>query len=190
MGLIIRGEGYVGAAPPSEEDPPDSFQEWRTPHEVFSTLNAAFGPFGLDAAADEQNAKCLSYLGEKENALSLDTKWLSATGNVWCNPPYRKVLDWVERADVAVQRDECARVVLLLNAEPGTKWFNRAVLNHEVQLFQGRVKFDLPPGMTNRRRPAKSQCVVIIEKDGFRGVTAIRRAADGVLLHDLTEIPR
>lgn len=180
-----------GAKPLPAEDPPDSFQAWRTPDSIFEALNLELGPFGLDAAADADNTRCLLYLDESRDALCDTTRWSTGSpdGTVWCNPPYRKVMAWLKRARLAVAMGECRRVVLLLNAEPGTKWFNLAVLEHEVQLFAGRVKFDLPPGMKNQRRPAKSQCVVIVEKDGLAGVTAIRDARDGTMIHDLLERP-
>ena len=183
------GAAPVAAEAPADEDPPDSFQAWRTPEALFRTLNVDLGPFGLDAAADAANTKCALFLSEAENALSDTTRWIpgSRDGNVWCNPPYKKVMAWLQRARLAVAWGECARVVMLLNAEPGSKWFNLAVLEHEVHLFAGRVKFDLPPGMKNRKRPAKSQCLVIIEKDGLKGVTAIRDANTGAMLHDLLE---
>jgi phage N-6-adenine-methyltransferase len=168
----------------------ESFQAYRTPQKVFSAINADLGFFGLDAAADRDNALVLSYLDEAANALSPDTRWLSPTGYVWCNPPYKKILPWVLRAELAVDRKECERVVMLLPAQVSSKWFIRSVLRHEVQFFEGRICFDKPPGVENRRSPAIANCLVVIDRDGLRGVTAIRSAKTGVVLHDLTDLPK
>lgn len=168
----------------------ESFQAYRTPQRVFSAINADLGPFGLDAAADNDNALCLEFLDESRDALSKDTRWFSGTGKVWCNPPYKKILPWVLRAELAVERHECDRVVLLLPAQVSSAWFIRSVLEHEVQFFKGRICFDKPPGVENRRSPAIANCLVVIERDGLRGVTAVRDAKTGVMLHDLTDLPK
>jgi phage N-6-adenine-methyltransferase len=166
-----------------------SFQAYRTPHNTFSVLNADLGPFGLDAAADSENAKCYSYIDESMNALADTTLWYSPTGNVFCNPPYKKIGPWIERAERAVEKGECTRVVFLLPAMVSSKWFVRCAQRHEVQLYQGRIPFDLPAGVENKRSPAISNCVVVIEKDGLRGVTAWRDAKTGVVVFDYTDLP-
>lgn len=166
-----------------------STQIYRTPNHVFTPLNLDLGPFGLDAAADENNTKCLEFLDEARNALSPDTKWYSGTGKVWCNPPYKKILPWVLRAEKAVEDGECERVVLLLPLI-AAKWFTRCLINHEVQIYDGRIAFDLPEGMTNKRSPANASIAVVIEKDGLKGLTAVRSAKTGQVIHDFTETAR
>lgn len=44
---------------------------WRTPPEIFEALNAEF-IFGIDVCASHENAKCVSYFTEEQDALSLN----------------------------------------------------------------------------------------------------------------------
>ena len=47
-------------------------QDWETPDELFDPLNAEFN-FTLDVCANADNAKCVDYFSEKDNALA--QKW-------------------------------------------------------------------------------------------------------------------
>ncbi|WP_442890768.1 DNA N-6-adenine-methyltransferase [Arsenophonus sp. PmNCSU2021_1] len=64
---------------------PKSFKDrWRTPVDVFKTLDAEFG-FKLDAAADKSNALCKAFLTEQQDALKCD--WNNEEA-IFCNPLY------------------------------------------------------------------------------------------------------
>jgi phage N-6-adenine-methyltransferase len=160
----------------------NSFQAWRTPKHIHEALANDFGQFDLDAAADLDNAIAGAFLSEAANALTLTTRWEADC--VWCNPPYKKILPWVERARLAVSRTEAKRVVMLLPAQVSSKWFTVAVTHGEVQTYQGRICFDLPPGMPNARRPAIANLVVIFGTHR-RGLTGIRSAKTGALIETL-----
>ena len=58
--------------------------DWRTPRAFFYDLDCEFN-FGLDAAANRENAKCLNYFTPEDNGLS--QSW-AGYGSVFCNPPY------------------------------------------------------------------------------------------------------
>ena len=60
---------------------------WITPDYIVKWVEKEFGPIGLDAAADVNNAVALHFIDEKMDALV--TPWKSSE-NVWCNPPYGK----------------------------------------------------------------------------------------------------
>lgn len=67
--------------------------DWRTPAKLFAELDAEFA-FDLDAAADDDNAKCDMYFTKRDDALSRD--WGGFT--VFCNPPYGRNLGaWVAK---------------------------------------------------------------------------------------------
>lgn len=165
------------------------FQAYRTPQHIFTPVALDLGPFGLDAAADADNSKCLEFLDAEKDALSAATKWYSGTGKVWCNPPYKKILPWILRAELAVEREECTRVVFLLPLL-SAKWLTRCLMRHEVQVYDGRIAFDLPPGMENSRSPAAGSVLVVIEKDAPPGLTAIRSAKTGQVIHAFLESRR
>ncbi len=93
-----------------------------TPQRFFDELNAEFG-FRLDAAANEDNAKCANYFTREENALL--HPW-AAYENIFLNPPYgREIGAWITKA-----RDESlkgATVVCLLPARTDTKIFHSVI---------------------------------------------------------------
>ena len=110
--------------------------EWWTPDEFFRQVEEKEGPFDLDAAASALNAKCSRFYSEEVN--SLDQKWF---GRVWCNPPYRKILQWVKKAHDEVTSGNCEKVVLLLPSDTSTQWFHFAFEHGRVEFLKGRLKF-------------------------------------------------
>lgn len=112
--------------------------EWWTPDDLFAELWNEFGPFDLDAAASEQNAKCPLFFTIVDDGLSQPWK-----GRVWCNPPYRNLIRWVEKAWYEVSREGGADlVVLLLPAQTSTRWFHDYALKHgELYWVRGKRRF-------------------------------------------------
>ena len=114
--------------------------EWATCSKFFAGVQARWGPFQLDVAANDSNAKCDRYYTKEVDGLS--QPWCA--NNVWCNPPYgRNVGDWVEKATLAVDLGECDRVVMLLKATTDTKWFHSFAFprSNLIGFVQGRLKF-------------------------------------------------
>lgn len=111
--------------------------EWYTPDEVFLPLQAEFGPFDLDAAASAFNTKAPKFYSEDQN--SLEQPW---HGRVWCNPPYRKLIDWCRKAWHEVTEGNADLVVMLLPNQTSTAWFHDyATKLGEVRFLRGRVSF-------------------------------------------------
>lgn len=128
--------------------------EWETPWELFLELDGEFH-FTLDPCATKDNAKCEVFYTQEDDGLSLP--WF---GNVFCNPPYGRVISsWVVKAvrEVGENPDvEC--VVLLLPARTDTKWFHQHIYHkHEVRFMQGRVRF----GEEKAGAPFPSMIVVV-----------------------------
>lgn len=126
--------------------------DWETPDSLFGTLSADLGPFVLDAAANESNHKCDTWLGPggvHEDALSVSWHQWLMVGNVWLNPPYSKKLQpaFVTKAcaeviDLAWDGVAHGKVVCLLPARTDTKLFHEWILPYgKVQFLKGRVKF-------------------------------------------------
>jgi len=112
--------------------------DYRTPEDLYEGLNHRFGPHTLDAAANEQNAKCSDYFTVETNGLF--QKW---SGNVWLNPPWHSIDPWVDKAILSAE--EGATVTLLLPCRTGTKWFGKVIKRADsIHFIRGRVSFTGP----------------------------------------------
>ena len=127
--------------------------EFWTPDEAFNNLSQRYGPFTLDAAASALNTKCTKYWSEADDALSKD--WC---GVVWCNPPYRKILNWIQKAHQEVKNGNAKRVVMLLPSHTSTTWFHYALEHGTVEFIKGKLKFGGLPGV-----PFFGSVVVVFE---------------------------
>jgi len=101
-------------------------EEWATPSEVLSGLDAEFH-FDFDPCP---------LGGTEDGTAPLFVKW--GGRRVFCNPPYgpgiRPFLERGLEADVAV---------FLIPARIDTKWFHEVVLPHakEIRFIKGRLRF-------------------------------------------------
>lgn len=112
--------------------------EWYTPDSVFLPLAEEFGPFDLDVAASALNTKAKLFYTDEDDALT--KPW---PGVVWCNPPYRQLLKWCEKAWSEIQEGNAKRVVMLLPAHTSTAWFHDYALAKArvVRFLRGRISF-------------------------------------------------
>ena len=118
---------------------------WRTPQEVFNTLNKEFN-FVADMAADHKNAKCKVFFNEADDSLSFD--WANKLNAqypadlnkyVWVNPPYSKPMPWIEQVIIAQSKGLGA--VMALNQDTSVSWFTRAIeFVSEVRFIIGDKK--------------------------------------------------
>ncbi|HGJ5855238.1 MAG TPA: phage N-6-adenine-methyltransferase [Arsenophonus nasoniae] len=118
---------------------PKPFKDrWRTPIEVFKTLDAEFG-FKLDAAADESNTLCKAFLTEQQDALKCD--W-NSDGAIFCNPPYSKIMPWVNKAAEQCRKQN-QTIVMLLPSDTSTAWFYEGLNTADEIRFitEGRLSF-------------------------------------------------
>lgn len=123
--------------------------EWETPIELFNKLNQEF-KFVLDPCANENNAKCERWFSMEENGLC--QSWVG--GNVWCNPPYSNVKEWVKKAYYEMV-DYHVTTVMLLPSRTDTRYFHGYIWDRsnnqfrrgiKVRFLKGRLKFG---GATN-----------------------------------------
>lgn len=106
---------------------PDAIrQKWQTPPWLFAWAVKRFGPFGIDVAAEKENALCDCYLDEKMDALKDGVEWGAEGGLAWCNPPYAEPLPWIVKA-VQQAKDRDVTTVFLLNSDASTAWFKKAL---------------------------------------------------------------
>ena len=112
--------------------------EWFTPPDLFAEILERFGPFTLDVAADELNAKCAEYFTAEQDGLK--QPW---HGRVFCNPPYQNLIRWVKKAHDETRRPDGPEIaVLLLPAHTSTAWFHDYALPHaELYWVRGKRRF-------------------------------------------------
>ena len=104
---------------------------WRTPNEIFNTLDKEFN-FFADMAADHENSKCKLFFNEADDSLSFDWSYrinaqypANLNKYVWLNPPYSNPMPWIKQAAQA-QLDGLG-VVMLLNNDMSVGWFAEAL---------------------------------------------------------------
>jgi phage N-6-adenine-methyltransferase len=111
--------------------------DWYTPEPLFRAIAEKYGPFTLDAAANENNTKCAEYFTEQQ-----DGRACTWHGRVWCNPPYHDLIKWVKKAYDETKSGNCEIAVLLLPAQTSTAWFHDYALPFaEICWIRGKQKF-------------------------------------------------
>lgn len=104
---------------------------WRTPPELFYTLDIEFN-FVADMACSNENKLCDLGFTEEDNSLELD--WAleisvfapdNINGYAWLNCPYSNPMPWVKKA--LESQSNGLGVVMLLNADTSVGWFAEAL---------------------------------------------------------------
>jgi len=113
-----------------------SFQSWQTPFWFYTRL-AKRWTFTLDAAADKQNTLCTNWYDGTEGCDGLIEPWDFVT---YCNPPYKNIMPWVEKAITEAERGSTS--VLLLPARLETKWFDMYSVLCETEIITPRLPFE------------------------------------------------
>lgn len=97
-----------------EADPNERYTPWP----FFRELNAEFR-FTLDVCATAESAKCERYFTKADDGLQ--KRWFGE--NVWCNPPFDNIGDWVRKAWIA----DAELVVMLVPAWTDRAWWQGLV---------------------------------------------------------------
>ena len=117
--------------------------DWRTPRWLFAQLDAEFGGFDLDAAADKDSALCAHYYTEERDALKQD--WGKDGENIWLNPPYGRLIGkFVAKAYAETLKYPTLTVVMLVPSRTDTKIWHAHCALGEVRFIRGRLKFENP----------------------------------------------
>jgi len=135
--------------------------ERETPQTFFEELNEEFH-FTLDVAAADLNTKCPHYYTSYYNGLICP--W---NGRVWCNPPYSEIGKWLQKATEEIETNpRCEVIVMLLPADPSTKWFEKWVEkpNRTIRWVRPRLKFSTPDGPYKAGAKQPSMLVIFEEK--------------------------
>jgi len=126
--------------------------DWATPRALVEDLEKRFGKFTLDPCATAENAVCEKFFTKEQDGLK--ETW---TGNVFMNPPYSKVKDWIKWAWSC--SGDGTRVVCLVPSRTDTAWFHDYALKYgKIEFFRGRIKF-----MGAKSSAPFPSCLVIFE---------------------------
>lgn len=118
---------------------------WATPQWLFDALDKEFN-FGLDAAANKDNAKLPLFITEQGN--SLKQEWIDYTmlgrNSVWLNPPYSRgmIAKFMKKALEQSKKHKLI-VVLLVPATADASWWPKQA--NEIRFItNGRISFINP----------------------------------------------
>jgi phage N-6-adenine-methyltransferase len=124
---------------------------WRTPPEVFAMLNKQYGPFTLDAAANEENHLCEYWYGPGSKYPDALAEAWGGSGlvRVFCNPPYNKTAEFIKKAHDEAVAGNIRSATLLVPATTDVKWFHEYVWRNPYAVLdfsKGRIRFLRPDG--------------------------------------------
>ena len=115
---------------------------WQTPDWLFQKLNEEF-VFELDAAASNENAKCLRFYTQEIDALKQE--WGKDANTIYVNPPYGRLVGiFCKKAREQTLKYPNLTVVMLIAARPDTRWWHENCAPGEVRFLKGRLKFINP----------------------------------------------
>jgi phage N-6-adenine-methyltransferase len=144
--------------------------EWGTPQDLFDVLNKVHGPFDLDVAASEGNAKAPTYFTRENSGLTQD--WF---GKAWMNPPFGHGVDvWFDKVVKEFLAGHCERIVVIVPNRSDTKWFHNSIMPYASILYviKGRLNYLRDDGY-NKAAPFPS--IVAVFEKGQQGPPAIRQ---------------
>lgn len=116
---------------------------WSTPKEVYDALNDEFN-FTFDPCP----------LHNSSGVSGLDLVW---NGNIFCNPPYSRISDWIKKGYASYLQG--SNVVFLIPSRTDTRYWHDYVMRAtEIRFIKGRLKF----GGAKNSAPFPS-CIVIFK---------------------------
>lgn len=137
----FQSVGYTGGS-----------DEHDTPVDFFAPIAEAVDGFDLDPSASETSDLADRNVTKDEDGLSIP--W---HGDVWLNPPYSEVADWLEYAKRQYEHGNADRIVSLVFARTGTRWWHDHAASADLRcLVKGRLTF----GGAENSAPAPSAVLV------------------------------
>lgn len=118
--------------------------DWATPKWLYDKLNEEFR-FTFDPCP-----LCSTFDG-------LEVPW---EGNIFVNPPYSKVKQFLIKAHKEMQEGRAKVCVFLVFSNTDTAWFHDYVLDKaEIRFLRGRIKFDREDSKGNSAMRPSMVCV-------------------------------
>ena len=157
-----------------------SIQERRTPRWLFDFLDARFGPFVLDAYAEEHNALCDHFFDAKDDGHT--AQWEDAT---FANPPFEDMRPVFAQA--VRMAEEGIRSCIVSPVGCSQAWYHELAILGTVWCPDRRINFDLPDGTPTKA--ADRDTIIVTFGPGHENDDSV----DGVfrvLQLELPEAPR
>jgi phage N-6-adenine-methyltransferase len=137
----FQSVGYTGGS-----------DEHDTPIDFFAPIAESLHGFDLDPCASATSDLANRNVTKDEDGLS--RPW---TGDVWLNPPYSEVADWMAYARQQYEHGNAKRIVALVFARTGTRWWHDNATTADLTCFvKGRLTF----GNAENSAPAPSAVLV------------------------------
>ncbi len=113
--------------------------EWYTPKQYIESARKVMGSIDLDPASSKEAQKIVraaKYYDSKADGLT--KKW---KGNIWLNPPYNIVRQFVDK----LLDSPFDQAIVLVNNATETEWFARLAERSSAMVFHtGRIRFATP----------------------------------------------
>lgn len=125
---------------------PGNKDHWRTPDELFDTLDTIYD-FNLDVAASHGNNKCTTYFTEEISALKQE--WgmnPSYKVNAFCNPPFSLKKEFIIKTIEQVDKHPLLKVVMILPTGFNTQLWHRYIL---PRIVKGTARLLVPSKRIN-----------------------------------------
>jgi phage N-6-adenine-methyltransferase len=117
----------------------ESKQDYSTPKDFLSAVEARFGPITFDLAANGRNKKHARFFSPKDDSLVQD--WSLCGAHRWLNPEFGLIAPWARKCAETNCSDGI--ISLLTPAAVGADWFSDHVHGKALVLaLNGRLSFD------------------------------------------------
>lgn len=135
----------------------DNFE---TPDYIYNQLNRIFN-FQMDVAASKLNAKTPNYFTITNSALEND--WFFRS---FCNPPFSKKAEFIQKADEQIQKEICPICVMILplNCMDTKIWHEVIEGRYYYEILKGRISFIDPDTKTPKKGNNSGTVIVYFKK--------------------------
>lgn len=150
----------------SSNTPISSRDSWQTPQWLFDYAERDQGPFDIDLAASESNAKCDDFYSADDDSLAFD--WFMHNDAGWCNPPYSETGKWLEKGMIEAQKG--FKSVFLVPTPNGENYWRHVFgWATEIIFINGRIAFELPDDngkLIPKAGNTRGSCLVVFDGVG------------------------
>lgn len=157
----------------TKEERQTLLQECETPPDFWQAVNAVY-EFQVDVCASERNAKCQVFM--PFDSLDANVRWVNPPYKMtraWCNPGFRNVMPWHQKAYTEAQRHPSCLVAVIGLQGASQDWYEFAQIHaDEIIDLSPRVQYLCPWPLKQQSNPREA-CLYIYR----RKVVATRPAA-------------
>lgn len=150
--------------PLSQAEIADLRQEWRTPPDLISAINARSEyPIDLDVSASEHNAIVPIYYDREIDGSSLNVRWFfDIIMHPFCNPGFHNIEPWIVKGATEIRLAPAGGVIdIVALCSPSARWFDLAVKGAaEILLCRPRPQFLSPHPEISQSSNARENVVI------------------------------